>query len=80
MICAGQIGFYRLVDGGQVPEPIPNAGAFDRALGEPFFGGDGVAVGPSGQIYADTSPLANPTPYAIAQLFPSGRAQVIWKS
>jgi hypothetical protein len=80
VICAGQIGFYRLVDGGQAPEPIPNAGALGRALGEPFFGGDGVADGPRGQIYADTSPLANQTPYAIAELFPSGRAQVIWKS
>jgi hypothetical protein len=80
VICAGQIGFYRLADGSQAPKLIPKAGAFDRALSEPFFGGDGVAVGPSGQIYADTSPLANQTPDAIAELFPSGRAQVIWKS
>jgi sugar lactone lactonase YvrE len=79
VICAGQIGFYRLVDGGKAPEPMPNAGALGRALGEPFFGGDGVAAGPSGQIYVDTSPLANQTPYAIAELFPSGRVQVIWK-
>jgi hypothetical protein len=80
VICAGQIGFYRLADGSQALGPIANAGAFDRALGEPFFGGDGVAVSPSGQIYADTSPLANQTPNAIAELFPSGQAQVIWKS
>lgn len=80
VICAAQVGFYRVDDGGHVPKPISNAGAFDRALGEPFFGGDGIGAGPSGQIYADTSPLANGTPYAIAELFPSGRAQVIWKS
>ena len=80
VICAGQIGFYRLADGSEAPKPLPRAGALDRVLGEPFFGGDGVAVGPRGQIYADTSPLANQAPNAIAELFPSGQAQVIWKS
>jgi hypothetical protein len=79
VICAGQLGFYRLADRSQAPEPIPNARALDRVLGEPFFGGDGIAVGPSGQIFADTSPLANQTPFAIAELFPTGRAQMIWK-
>jgi hypothetical protein len=81
VLCAAQIGLYRIANGSESPTLIAGVGALDAAIGSrPFFGGDGIAAGATGEIYIDTSPLANPTPYAIAELLPSGAVRMLWKS
>jgi len=81
VLCAAQIGLYRIANGSESPTSIDGGGALDAAIGSrPFFGGDGVTAGATGEIYVDTSPLANPTPYAIAELLPSGEVRMLWKS
>ncbi len=81
VLCAAQIDLYRIAKGSESPTSIPGGGALDVAIGSrPFFGGDGIATGTTGEIYVDMSPLANPTPYAIAELLPSGAVRTLCKS
>jgi hypothetical protein len=91
VICAAQTGLFRIAEGSESETPIPGAAAGGRvpsplsaALGTgpdgPFFGGDGIAIGPDGDIYADTGPLASATPHAIVELKPGGRVETVWKS
>jgi sugar lactone lactonase YvrE len=65
------------------------AGDLDRALGRSrrlgrgnvFIGGDGVAVGPNGVIYADTNVGNTFTSVsALVEVAPSGVVRALWKS
>jgi hypothetical protein len=79
VICAAQVGLYRIANGGDTPSLVP--GQASLKVGPwPCFGGDGIAAGPNGVIYADTSPLANPTPNAIVELYSSGASRTLWES
>lgn len=84
VICAGQGGLLRIKNGGESTTPMSGRRALSAALGAgrdgPFFGGDGIAVGPNGAIYVNTGPLASATPNAILKLNPSGTARALWKS
>jgi hypothetical protein len=85
VVWAAQNGLYRLANGSESPTLIPGSVALSDALGpaasnEPFLGGDGIAVGPNGEIYVDTSPNATATPYAILELSPTNSAKALWRS
>jgi hypothetical protein len=51
-----------------------------RRIKETFYGGDGIAAGTGGQIYADAQPFIGLTFDTIVQLSHSGRAIVLWRS
>jgi hypothetical protein len=91
VLIAAQDDIVRIQDGGGRTQVALSANRkeslvalLSAALGSgrqgSFFGGDGIAVGPSGAIYASTSPLATTTPYAIVEAPSSGPAKVVWKS
>jgi hypothetical protein len=94
VVWAAQTGLYRLANGSESPTSIEGASAaLTDELGPavsnyvggprvlpPFLGGDGIAVGATGEIYVDTGPNATSTPNAILELSPSGTARALWKS
>lgn len=70
--------------GGTVPSPISAAlTRSSQSTGKPipeiFYGGDGIAVGPHGQVFADALPFIGLRFATIVELA-NGRATVLWRS
>jgi hypothetical protein len=71
--------------GGGTPSPL--SAALTAATGrgvhhrmETFYGGDGIATGAHGQVYADAQPFIGLTFDTIVELSRSGAARVLWRS
>lgn len=93
---AARGGLFRLPHAGRLAVPKPHSdgagsqpvpGNLDGALGfdhtHPnfFIGGDGVAVGPGGAIYADTNTGNSwTTVSALVEVTPAGKVLTLWRS